>query len=157
MGSTSKDPHFGDVSYVETVVSKVQPMYFSGLFGMSSINLSARAEAGVKSPTACMYALDPTGFGALNVSGLASISSPNCGIVVESNNQDAIVCTPLSNISASQIQVVGGSLSILCGITPTPVRINTPSTPDPLAHLPKPLSEVAVRQLQLHIRAPIIL
>ncbi len=138
LGSSTNDPNYGDVTYVETVLSKAQPTYFAALFGITTMKLSARAEAGVKSPSACMYALDAVGSGALTVLPSANIESPNCGIVVESSRSAAISCASSSSISASQISVVGSHLSFPCLIHPGPVAINMPGTPDPLAYLPKP-------------------
>jgi hypothetical protein len=138
MGSVANDPNYGNPAYVEAIVSKAQPTYFAAVLGITSMNLSARAEAGIRSPSPCIYALDPTGAAALNVSLLAGVYSPKCGIVVESSSADALNCAVLASITASQIQVVGGYVDLLCSITPTPVTIKLPNPPDPLAYLPTP-------------------
>lgn len=137
LGSTAADPHYGNASYVEAVVTRVEPTFFAAVLGVPSMTLKARAEAKVTSPTACLWALDPTGAGALNIGLLASVNSP-CGIVVESSNSGAINCNLLSSLSASQIQVVGGVFGGLCAMSPTPTVINMPVPADPLAYLPTP-------------------
>jgi hypothetical protein len=138
LGSVAKDPHYGDANYVEVVVSKQQPTVFAAVTGTNSVNILARAEAGVKSPTPCLWALDPTAANAFTVDLLAAIYSPKCGIVVESTNSNAFTCSLLASVTASKIQVVGGYGSLLCAISPTPVIIKTPIPADPLAYLPAP-------------------
>ena len=138
LGSVAKDPHYGDATYVEVVVSKQQPAVFATVLGTNAVNVLARAEAGVKSPTPCMYALDPTGANAFTVNLLAAVYSPKCGIVVESTNSAAFTCSLLASVTAYKIQVVGGYGSLLCAISPSPVTIKTPIPADPLAYLPTP-------------------
>jgi hypothetical protein len=137
LGSTTADPHYGNTSYVEAVLTRVQPTFFANVLGVPNLTLKARAEAKVASPTACLWALDPTGASSLNIGTLAAVNSP-CGIVVESSNPGAINCNLLSSLTASQIQVVGGVFGALCGISPTPTVITTPNPADPLAYLPVP-------------------
>jgi Flp pilus assembly protein TadG len=137
LGAT--DPHQGDVSYVETVISQPQPTYFASVLGINSMLIKARAEAGSIGGSNCMFALDPTGANAFTVDFFAAVYSPNCGIVVESRSFSALSCNLFASITASQIGVVGGYSSFLCGINPTPkTNIAVPKPADPLASLPTP-------------------
>ncbi|HTS10963.1 MAG TPA: pilus assembly protein TadG-related protein [Candidatus Limnocylindrales bacterium] len=130
--------HVGDSKYVEAIVGKTTPTFFAKAFGVSTVNLKARAVAHLGSGNNCIFALDPSASSALSVDGLASISS-QCGIVVESAASNALSCSFFSSISASSIGVVGGVQSFLCGISPHPVTgIATPTPSDPLAYLPTP-------------------
>jgi Flp pilus assembly protein TadG len=136
----SQNPHNGNTSYVEAVVSQAQPTYFAGLLGIHTVQIMARAEASRAGGSNCMFALDPTGPGALTVDLLAAVYSPNCGIVVESSSNAAVSCGLFASITASQIGVVGGvSAFLFCPISPTPrTHIAMPNPADPLAYLPKP-------------------
>jgi Putative Flp pilus-assembly TadE/G-like len=132
------DPHIGDSHYVEVVISQNQPTFFSKVFGVSSVPLATRAEGAESGGNNCIFALDPSGNPALAVDFLAAIVS-QCGVVDESSNSsDALQCIFLASIQASSIGVVGGVEQFLCGITPSPVTIKTPTPADPLASLAKP-------------------
>jgi Flp pilus assembly protein TadG len=134
----SQNPHNGNTKYVEAVVSQTQSTYFAGLLGIRTVQIMARAEAGQIGGSNCMFALDPTGSGAISVDLLASVNSP-CGIVDESSSNSALQCGLLASISASQIGVVGGVSTFLCGISPTPrTHIPVPNPADPLSYLPEP-------------------
>jgi Flp pilus assembly protein TadG len=132
------NPHNGNANYVEIVVSQPQPTYFAGVLGISSVLIKTRAEAARTGGTNCMFALDPTGSGAISVDLLAAVSAP-CGIVDESNSSSALQCAWFAAISASQIGVVGGVSTFLCSVSPNPrTHITMPNPADPLAYLPKP-------------------
>jgi Flp pilus assembly protein TadG len=134
----SQNPHNGNTKYVEAVVSQTQPTYFAGMLGIRTVQIMARAEAGQVGGSNCMFALDPTGSSAISVDLLASVNSP-CGIVDESSSNSALQCGLFASISASQIGVVGGVSTFLCGISPTPrTHIAMPNPTDPLAYLPEP-------------------
>jgi Flp pilus assembly protein TadG len=133
------DPHNGSTSYVEVVVSQTQPTYFAGVLGISSVNIKTRAEAAQAGGTNCMFALDPSGSGAITVGFFAALNSPNCGIVDESNSNSALTCF-LGSITASQVGVVGGYQNTFCPTSnPAPkTGIAVPNPADPLAYLPTP-------------------
>ncbi len=137
-GSIAADPNYGNASYVEAVATKLQPTYFASVLGIPSLNVVARAEAAARSPSACIWSLDPSGANAFTVAVLAQVYSPNCGIVVESSSSAGMSCSLLASVTASQIQVVGNYFSLLCFISPNPVMIKTPNPADPLAWLPTP-------------------
>lgn len=133
------DPHNGNTNYVEVVVSQMQPTYFAGILGISSVNIKTRAEAARAGGSNCMFALDPTGPQAISVQLLAALYSPSCGVVDESSSSSALYCF-LGSITASQIGVVGGYSNFAClAASPTPkTGIALPNPADPLAYLPTP-------------------
>jgi Flp pilus assembly protein TadG len=132
------DPHHGDAHYVEVVVSQVEPLMFTKVFGVNSTTMVARSEAARGSGSNCIYALDPSDGSTIAVDFLASVNS-QCGIVDESSSSSALSCTLLASITGSQIGVVGGYSSFLCSLNPTPkTHIAMPSPADPLAYLTAP-------------------
>jgi Flp pilus assembly protein TadG len=133
----ASDPHNGNTSYVEVVISQPQPTYFASVLGINSILIKTRAEAARAGGNTCMYALDPSGPGALTVELLAAVYSPGCGIMVESTSGSAISCL-LGSITAPKISVVGGvPFFSLCAYSP-PASTGSISPGDPLAYLPTP-------------------
>jgi hypothetical protein len=100
--SVATDPNITLKNYAEAIVSDPVPTYFAKIFGVPSIPISVRAEAGRGLGGPCIYALDPSAYGAINILvGLGFHS--NCGIVDESNNNTAATCTLGLFISAPQI------------------------------------------------------
>jgi Flp pilus assembly protein TadG len=132
------DPNSGKAGYVEVVASRAQPTYFASVLGLHSVPISVRAEAAKTPNPNCIYVLDPSGGNAFSVALLAAVVS-GCGIVDESSAGNALSCNLLASITASQINVVGGTQSFLCGVSPTPkTGVSVPNPADPLAWLPKP-------------------
>jgi Flp pilus assembly protein TadG len=131
----ASDPHYGNASFVEVVVSQAQPTFFAGVLGISTVQMMTRAEA-TRAGNSCIFALDPTGSGALTVDLLAQVASPNCGIVVESTSSSAVSCY-LASLSALAIRVVGGYSQTGCTLSPTP-STGIVSPGDPLAYLAAP-------------------
>lgn len=134
----AKDPNTGKKGYVEVQLTQKHPTYFARLIGLSSITLSARAEATRKPGAPCIYALDPSGPGAISIiAGLIIYSA--CGIVDESTSPLAFSCLIGAFIYAPSIAITGGAGGLLCGVSH---RVRTgvpPPTPkDPLAYLPRP-------------------
>jgi Flp pilus assembly protein TadG len=133
----ASDPHKGDAHYVEVVVSQVEPLMFTKVFGVKNATLTARSEAALGSGNNCIFALDPTDSGTLAVDFLASVNS-QCGIVDESSSSSAMTCF-LGVITGSQIGIVGGASDFICSVSPAPkTGIAVPSPADPLAYIPAP-------------------
>jgi Putative Flp pilus-assembly TadE/G-like len=134
----TSDPNYGNNHYVEAVISRQEPLFFARVLGIPNIKISARAEA-ERDPTApCIYALDPTGAGAINMLIGLGVQS-KCGIVDESSNSAALTCAVGLVLSAPSISVTGGTSGILCGSTPMPrTSVPRPTPADPLAYLPTP-------------------
>ena len=78
---------------VEVVVNSTVPLTFSRLLqNQSSTPVSATSYAELKSSTAggCILALDATAHQAITISGSANVQAPNCTVVSNSNNSDAL-------------------------------------------------------------------
>jgi len=138
LGSKTSDPHYGDNHYVEVVVSKQTPTYFSRIFGVNSETLTARAEATLPGGGSCLFALSPSGTAITLILGDFTSS---CGVVDESAEgggflSGALVCL-IGIFDAPYIGVVGGDTFICAtggGASPT-TNIHTPNPADPLAYL----------------------
>lgn len=135
----SGDPNAGKPGFVEVVVSKKEPTWFSQLFGLQGVQVSARAESTRNLSPPCIYALDPTG--PLAVSLVASVlTQVNCTIVDESNASNALQDAVCLLSTAPKILVHGNDtylLSLLCRGHVT-VNAPVPTPADPLAYLPAP-------------------
>lgn len=130
------DTNSGNDSVVEVVVSDPVPTVFARVLGLSSVLVSARAE-GAQSSSNCIYALDPSGSGALTVAGFAALES-SCGVVDESSSSSALLCE-LGAISAQSLSVVGRVYNLFCAINPAAsTGASVPSPADPLSSLATP-------------------
>lgn len=127
------------LNYVETQVSETAPLYFSRIFGFTGFSLKARAQAarGIGGP--CIYALDPSASGALNV-GIGVGFKSNCGVVVESSSPTSVNCLVGLGVTAPYVQVspTGGGASLLCLGSTHVNKAPIPVPADPLAYLPAP-------------------
>ena len=105
----------------------------------SSIRARAAAGAGPAAPNNCVLCvLDPDDDGALEVIGLGGIVVDGGGIVVNSDDSDAVVLASAGDIVANQIRVVGGVDDTGVGQLIPPFEGGGPPVPDPLADLPTP-------------------
>jgi hypothetical protein len=105
----------------------------------SSIRARAAAGAGPAAPNNCVLCvLDPDDAAALEVIGPGGIRVTGGGIVVNSNDADAVVLTNAGDIIANQIRVVGGVDDTGVGQLLPPFEQGGPPVPDPLADLPTP-------------------
>lgn len=135
----SSDPNKARYNYVETQVSEKAPLYFSRIFGFTGFNLKAHAQAARGLGGPCLYALNPSASGALNVAVGVAFKS-NCGVVVESSSSNSVFCLVGLGVTAPYVQVspTGGGASLLClGSTPL-TNAPVPVPADPLAYLPAP-------------------
>jgi hypothetical protein len=127
----------GNSNYVETVVTQAANTYFLRALGYTTVNVSARAVAGGISSPNCLYTIDPSGSGALDMTGSGSISS-SCGIAVDSSSSNALTATGSMSITATSVGVVGNySLTGSGSITPTPIT-GIASSADPLSYVQAP-------------------
>lgn len=135
MGSASADPNYGNSQYVEAVVNKVQPTIFAKVLGITSIDISARAEAGVGNYPGCFVisAAQPTSkSNQLVISGSVTLDQPSCGIVDDSDANNALQFNGSDTITTDGIAVQGGTkVTGTVAVTPSPVS-NIPAQPDPL-------------------------
>jgi len=110
--------YLGQPGYVEVTITKPESTIFLALFGYPSVTVLARAVATTNGPGGgTIYALAPSGPGALSVTG--SLNVQGGGIVVDSNDDNAMTVT--GSVNASSIGIVGGC-STCAGVT-TPAAI----------------------------------
>lgn len=110
------------------------PTFFGRIFGVNSIDISARSIATAAS-NRCVYVMDSSDRGALSVTGTAQIEM-DCGVAVNSNDDWGIQQIGADScMLAPSIEVVGG-YTINC-TSSEPVTGISPLA-DPLANLPPP-------------------
>ncbi len=137
--TVASDPNRGKTTVVETVVSKSFPTTFVGIFGLKTVPVSVRAEAALRTQAGqpCVYALDPSANGALQIANSSSVVA-SCGISVESSSSSALLCNS-SSFNVSGISVVGNISQSGCTFNAQPkVNANLPHPADPLSSLPTP-------------------
>ncbi|HXY34404.1 MAG TPA: hypothetical protein VEI07_09265, partial [Planctomycetaceae bacterium] len=83
-----------------------------------------------------LLVLDPSGRGALQLTGSGGVTDNTGSIVVDSNNAAAAIITGSGGVTAANIDVTGGTLVTGTGKFSTPVN-HEPPTPDPVG-LPLP-------------------
>jgi Flp pilus assembly protein TadG len=126
----------GQSGYLEVIVTQNTPTVFMTVFGISSMNVSARAVASQGRNPNCIYLLQATGT-TLASTGASTINSPQCGIMDDSSGSTAISVSDGSTVSTNSIAVVG-SYSVSNGtISPTP-NTGIVAVSDPLAYLTPP-------------------
>lgn len=127
------------LNYVETQITERAPLRFSSLFGYNKFIIKARAQAarGVGGP--CIYALNPTDPGTLNLAVAVGLQA-KCGVVVESKDPNSVFCLVGLAVTAPEVQVspTGGTASLLCLGNTRVKRSAVPIPADPLAYLPAP-------------------
>ncbi len=133
-------PNTGSGGFVEVVVTQPNPTIFMSTFSQllggtnfSTVNVSARAVAGAPGTSnACVYVLNPTAAQAMELQGSFDVSTPKCGVVVDSNNADALDFTGAGGtLTAGSISVVGGDGGQVGDASPAPVTGAFPVS-DPL-------------------------
>jgi Flp pilus assembly protein TadG len=128
----SQNPHNGNTKYVEAVVSQTQPTYFAGMLGIRTVQIMARAEAGLGDSQFCLYLGSP-GSNTLQMNGSSLVLQ--CGIMDNSNSSQAIQLNG-ATLTAPIINVRGGYQQN--GGTVSHINTNVPAMADPLASTPKP-------------------
>ncbi len=124
-------------SGVEVIITVAEPTYFMKVFHLTSMNVSARAVAGLVAGSGCIYTLDTSGTD-IGLTGTADLSMPNCGILVDSAASNAIRMTGSSGITAASIGIVGGvSAGSNTSMNPSAITGIAPA-PDPLSWMPVP-------------------
>jgi Flp pilus assembly protein TadG len=129
----------GDPRFVEVVISQDVPTFFLRIINRNSATVRSRAVAGlVNAASGCVMALNPTQKGALTVQGTSNLTA-GCGVMVNSNNNQAIIANGGGCIYAGEVGVTGGWLangSANC-IDPPP-STQVPPAMDPLSYLTPP-------------------
>ncbi len=126
----------GNANAVEVVVSQAQPTYFLAVLGFTSFSVSARAVAAVTSSGNCLYALNPSASGALNMAANTNINS-SCGLMINSSSSSALIGASGATISAPALGVVGG-MSWGGAALPPNHSTGIAAITDPLAYVPSP-------------------
>ncbi len=122
----------GSNTEVEVIVQRSVASFLARILVPDDVMVAARAVAttGVTGPgDGCIWTMDPTGSGALTVTGNADINI-GCGIYVNSNDDTALDQSGASCVNASSISVVGG-FSGSC-LNPDPVD-GVSAKSDPMA------------------------
>jgi hypothetical protein len=134
-------PHKGQTiskGYVEVIVQRNQPRYFSGLISSETIPISARAVARGKWAPAFIgiHVLDLHEPGALRATGggIGDITG-GAAVVVNSDATDAAITTGGSTLKADTFSIVGGTSG---GGFIGDVHTGEQPQPDPLRSLPEP-------------------
>jgi len=126
----------GSASYWITyrVIQKV-PQMFSAILGNMSGMVASRSTASIQGATDCIYALDPSAPGAVQVDGTAALTS-SCGIYDNSSDGSALGTNGGGTLSAPEYDVVGG-VNTHYALSPTP-NTGVSHITDPLSTLPVP-------------------
>jgi hypothetical protein len=127
--------------YVEVIVSQIQPTLFMRVFGILNAtpiaNMTPTARAVAQnggSSTGCVYILAPTGSSTMELQGSFNVTAPNCGIIVDSSDPDALDFTGGGGtLTAGSVGVVGGCGGHCDDSTPAPVT-GIVAQSDPLAN-----------------------
>lgn len=128
-------PYAGAMDKVEVVVSRAAVRTMSTLFLDQDPNVSARAIGVADINDTCVWSLNPSASGSVNVSGTANVSL-DCGVFVNSNDPSAAINEGGSGcLTATKIKVVGGS-SGDC-LLPNPLS-GAATITDPMAALQPP-------------------
>ena len=135
----ASDPNNGNASYVEAVVTKQTPTFFARIFGVNTVQVSARAEAGKSNPSPCMIITGTSGQTlTLNSGGsITDGSGSSCG--VWDNSSAAGACGGPAVMENSGATVNVGSYNVhgnVCdnggSYTPTPTT-GASTVADPFA------------------------
>jgi hypothetical protein len=137
-------------SYVEVLVSSVQPNYFEQMLGFKQSTVTARGVAGNLAPSsggACVYTLDPFIDGitiGIAINGNPTLDAPNCG-VVDNGNFDTK--GGAYGVTAGYVSVSGqivGKDKVTCTDGQTASECPTGGAPpagDPLSYLTPPIAD----------------
>jgi hypothetical protein len=141
-GTSTPSPLYGayknQAGYLEVIVSESAPTYFMKIFNFTSMQVSARAVAGLGSSGNCIYALATSGTTIL-LNNDGQLSAPGCGILDNSSSSSAMSVSGSANVTGSSVGVVGGTYTDNSGskISPTATTGIAPFS-DPLAYLSPP-------------------
>jgi len=125
----------GNANAIEVDVSQTQNTYFMNVFGWKTVAVSTTAVALALSSNACIFSLDGSASGAVDVGGTASVNSA-CGLYIDSNNGSALIVHGGGAITAPVVGVVGGTS--IAGGGSSPPTTGIASFGDPLAYVSAP-------------------
>jgi Flp pilus assembly protein TadG len=133
---------FQNADYVEVIIQKTVPTVFLKMLSLIGTSVGdktvkARAVAGRASIKACFVAMNSSAAGTFNVSGGATINTPDCGIFVNSSSSTALTSGSSGQCVTNLSTDVVGNKSLGCTFSPTPVP-GAGAVTDPLASLAVP-------------------
>jgi len=138
-------PYAGKDSYVEVLVTYHQQRYFSRVFGADPIPVKARAVArgAWVAPKIGVIVLEYTGKAALSAQGTGAFTETGAAVIVNSNNESAVVDGGNGTLKAESFQITGnytlsGNGQMVTSPVPNEIYTGVHPTPDPLAYLPVP-------------------
>jgi hypothetical protein len=113
----------GKPGYVEAIVTQTQPTFFMNVFKIASQNVTTRAVAwNGGSSNGCVYVCRSSGADAMQLQGSFDVSAPKCGVIIDSNDPDALQFTGAGGtLTAGSVGVVGGDGGQTGDSTPAPV------------------------------------
>jgi hypothetical protein len=125
---------FATKQYVQVTISQNTSAYMMKLFNLSHLNVSATAVASDGAPDGdCVYVLSQTVSPAMDLEGSFDVSTPGCGVIVDSNSPNALYLGGKSGtLTAGSVSVVGKATGQLSDSVPTPVA-SASYVNDPLA------------------------
>ena len=129
------DPNTGEINYVEAVVSEKAPTYFAGIFGVTTVQLSARAEAGKSLPASPCLVITGSSGQTLTLNSGASITDgtgSSCGLWVDSSGSPAVMENSGATVNVGSYNVKGGVTDNGGTYTPAPTT-GSSAVPDPFA------------------------
>ena len=129
----ASDPNNLNANYVEAVVTEQEPTLYAGFFGIRSVRITARAEAGKAVASApCLNITGTTGQ-TLTLNSGASIqdgAGSSCGVNVNSNGTPAVMEDGGATVNVGSYTVHGTVTDNGGSYTPTPTT-GAPTMPDP--------------------------
>lgn len=135
---------FTGSQYVQATVSQSVPTIFTAIFNVSAFTVSATAIAGLFPSNGCVYVLAPSGANSMDLEGSFDVSTPGCGVLVDSIDPNALYFGGNNGtLKAAYVNVVGGTNGHTGDSTPAPVLGVSPLS-DPLANLDLPQYEPAL-------------
>jgi len=144
--STSGGGSHTGSGFVQVIVNKPNPTFFMTMFGRPTVNVAARAIAGITPAPSCIYLLDPSVQGALSAKGAFTVNSAGCGVDVNSSNTTSVCVTgngnqgtfnaPYVRLRATSLQT-GGNCN---GTLNTPTFTGSSIVSDPLGGLTGPVA-----------------
>ena len=133
----ASDPNNGNANMAEVVLTEQQSTFFGAIFGIRTVNLVARAEAGeayinsAPTPPACLYAKS------LEFNSNASLDLQNCGIYdygnLQTNTNESTIATDFLYYGTWSPNNCHKNCTWTLGEGETQPTHTTTATPDPLA------------------------
>ena len=131
----SSDPNNLNANYVEAVVVEQVPTFFARIFGVSTVQISARAEAGKSTPASPCLNITGTSGQTLTLNSGASITdagSSTCSVNVNSNGAPAAMENAGATVNVGAYTVHGTVWDNCGSYTPAPTT-GSAVAPDPIA------------------------